>query len=111
MKIAELFDMLPEHLNTAATAGINKTLQWNITGEEAGVWAFQISNGEGKTIPGGVEKPDITFTVSANVWLAIAEGRQDPMKAFLTGKLKASGDMSLAVKVSQFFPGSFEAGK
>jgi putative sterol carrier protein len=83
---------------------MTKTLQWNITGEEAGVWAFQIINGEGKLIPGGVEKPDITFTVSDKDWLAIAEGKLDAMNAFMTGKLKIAGDMMLGMKVPSLFP-------
>jgi putative sterol carrier protein len=51
-----------------------------------------------------VEKPDTTFTTSAKTWVAIAEGKQDAMKAFMTGKLKVAGDMMLAMKVPEFFP-------
>lgn len=104
MTVDELFTMLPERFNTAAATGLNKTLQWNITGEETGVWAFQIIDGTGHLIPGGVEKPDTTFTTSAKTWMAIAEGKQDAMKAFMTGKLKVAGDMMLAMKVPEFFP-------
>ncbi len=104
MNISELFDSMPERFNSEAAAGINKTIQWNITGPEAGVWAFEIANGQGKLIPGGVDKPDVTFTTSGKDWLAIAEGRLDSMRAFMSGKLKVSGDMMLAMKVPQFFP-------
>ena len=104
MTVAESFEAMPTIVNPAAAAGMNKTLQWNITGEQAGVWAFQIINGEGKLIPGGVEKPDITFTVSDKDWLAIAEGRLDAMNAYMTGKLKIAGDMMLAMKVPSLFP-------
>lgn len=104
MSVAELFQSMPERFNSEAAAGLTKTIQWNITGEEEGVWAFQIVDGVGTLIPGGVEKPDATFTTSGKDWLAIAEGRLDSMKAFMTGKLKVSGDMMLAMKMPQFFP-------
>ena len=104
MTVAESFEAMPTVLNSAAAAGMNKTLQWNITGEEAGVWALQINNGEGKIIPGGVEKPDITFTVSDKDWLAITEGKLDAMNAYMTGKLKIADDMMLAMKVPSLFP-------
>jgi len=104
MTVAESFEAMPSILNPAAAAGMNKIFQWNITGDEAGKWALQIANGEGKIIPGGVEKPDITFTVSDNDWLAISEGKLDPMNAFMTGKLKVAGDMMLAMKVPNLFP-------
>ena len=42
MTVAELFESMPNRFNTVEAAGVTKTLQWNITGEEPGVWAFQI---------------------------------------------------------------------
>lgn len=104
MTLSELFETMPSRFHGEAATGVTKTIQWNITGEESGVWAFQIVNGVGQLIVGGVEKPDTTFTTSAKTWIAIAEGAQDPMKAFMTGKLKVAGDMMLAMKVPQFFP-------
>ncbi len=104
MTIAELFEQMPSVFNPAAAAGMNKTFQWNITGDEAGVWAFRIDNGQGEVIPGGVEKPDVTFTISDKDWLAITEGKLDGMNAFMTGKLKVSGDMMLAMKLQNLFP-------
>ena len=104
MTIAELFEQMPSVFNPAAAAGMNKTFQWNITGDEAGVWAYKIDNGQGEVIPGGVEKPDVTFTISDKDWLAITEGKLDGMNAFMTGKLKVSGDMMLAMKLQNLFP-------
>ena len=104
MTIAELFEQMPSVFNPAAAAGMNKTFQWNITGDEAGVWAFKINSGQGEVIPGGVEKPDVTFTISDKDWLAITEGKLDGMNAFMTGKLKVSGDMMLAMKLQNLFP-------
>jgi len=104
MTMAELFEQMPSVFNPAAAAGLNKTFQWNITGDEAGVWAFKINNGQGEVIPGGVEKPDVTFTISDKDWIAITEGKLDGMNAFMTGKLKVSGDMMLAMKLQNLFP-------
>lgn len=103
MTSAELFESMPDRFNSTAAEGLNKTLQWNITGDDPGVWAFQMKNGVGTLIPGGVEKPDATFTTSSKVWIDIAEGKLDSTKAFMTGKLKVSGDLTLAIKVPQFF--------
>lgn len=103
MTVGELFEALSTRFDAAAAGAMNKTLQWNIKDEDPGVWAFQIANGEGRLIPGGVEKPDTTFTTTAETWMAIAEGRQDAMRAFMTGKLKVAGDMMLAMKVPHLF--------
>lgn len=102
--VAETFEAMSKIFNPAAAAGLTKTLQWNITGEQAGVWAFKVDNGVCEPIPGGVEKPDVTFTVSDKDWLAISEGRLDPQSAFFSGQLKITGDMGLALRVPQLFP-------
>jgi putative sterol carrier protein len=104
MMMAELFEAMPARLNTAAAAKVNKTIQWKITGDDPGVWAIQINDGAARLFPGGVEKPDVTFTVTSTDWLTIAEGKLNAMNAFMAGKLKIAGDMGLAMKVPQFLP-------
>jgi putative sterol carrier protein len=104
MTMTELFEAMPARLNTAAAAGLNKTIQWNITGDDAGVWAIEIINSAGRLIPGGVEKPDVTFTVNSKDWLAMAEGKLNAMNAVMMGKLKVAGDMGLAMRVPQLLP-------
>ena len=104
MTIHELFEQMPNHYNAAAGAGLTKTFQWDITGNEPSVWAFKIVNGEGELIPGGVEKPDITITVGDKDWISIVEGKLVTRSAFMSGKLKVSGEMMLAMRLQQLFP-------
>lgn len=104
MTVEELFRDLPSQFNELAAVGLTKTVQWELTGEQPGVWAFEIVDGVGHVIPGGVEKPDTTFATTDTMWIAVAEGREDPMKGFMTGKIKVTGDMMLAMRVPEFFP-------
>ena len=104
MTVAETFETMLSLFNPAAAGGMNKTLQWNITGEQAGKYALKIANGQCELITGGVDRPDITFTMADKDWLAIAEGKLDAMNAYATGKLKFAGDIMLAMKVQQLFP-------
>ncbi len=104
MTVAETFEAMKTLFNPSAAAGLNKTIQWDINGEEAGKWAVKIANQTCEVIAGGVEKPDLTLSMSDKDWLAIAEGKLDAMNAFLTGKVKAAGDISLAMRVNTIFP-------
>lgn len=104
MTVAETFEAMQSLFNPAAAAGLNKTIQWDISGEEAGKWAFKIVNQTCELIPGGVEKPDMSFHVSDKDWLAIAQGKLDAMNAVMTGKVKITGDMMLAMRVQNLFP-------
>jgi putative sterol carrier protein len=104
MNVTESFTAMVESFSPSAAGNMKKTLQWNITGEETGKYAVKVENGICELITGGVEKPDITFTIADKDWLQVTEGTLDPMKAFTSGKLKMAGNMMLAMKIPQLFP-------
>lgn len=104
MTVDESFVTMQSLFNPSAAAGLNKTFQFNISGDEAGKWALKVANQTCELIRGGVEKPDITMSLLDKDWLAIAEGKLDAMNAFMTGKVKVSGDMMLAMRLQNLFP-------
>ena len=103
MTVAESMKGLQEHFNPEAAAGLNKTLQFNISGDEAGKWALKIANQACELIPGGVEKADLTLSLADKDWISMAEGKLDPMNAYMTGKLKATGDIAFAMRIPSLF--------
>jgi putative sterol carrier protein len=44
------------------------------------------------------------MTMAADTWLAIVNKELNGMQAFMSGKLKATGDIMLAQRVTQLFP-------
>jgi putative sterol carrier protein len=103
MTVAESLEAMQSIFNPSAAAGMNKTIQLSITGNDAGIYALKIAHQTCELIPGGVEKPDLTLTLSDVNWLAIVEGKLEAMNAFFTGKVKASGDMTLAMAIPKLF--------
>jgi putative sterol carrier protein len=103
MTVAETFDMMRTRFNASAAAGLNKTIQLNLSGEGAGKWALKIANQTCELIPGGVEKADLTLAMSDKDWLDLVERRLDPMQAFLQGKIKPTGDIMLAQRMIPLF--------
>merc|ERR1712203_840418 len=61
---------------------------------------IDLKNGNGSTIRGEGEKPDVTITMKVEDFCAMADGKLDGMQAFMGGKLKISGNMMLAQKLS-----------
>ncbi|GCE49246.1 putative sterol carrier protein [Thermosporothrix hazakensis] len=103
MTVEDTFKYMQSHFNAAAAAGFNKTYQVHVTGEQGGTYALKIENQTCQLIKGGVEKPDVTFTISSDDWLAIAQGKLNPMQAFMSGKVKVAGDMMLAMRLQNLF--------
>ena len=46
---------------------------------------------------------DGTISVSKDDFIALAEGNLDPMMAFMSGKLKVAGEMSVAMGLQSIF--------
>lgn len=93
----EFFDGLQEGIDLEKVKGINATYQWDIDG--AGKWYAKISDDAVEVNEGEAESSDITITVAESDWLDIVSGKLNGQMAFLTGKLKIQGDMSLAMKL------------
>ena len=49
------------------------------------------------------EDADCTISVSKDDFIALASGNLDPMMAFMSGKLKVAGDMSVAMGLQSLF--------
>ena len=101
----QVFDMMPSRFNAAAASGVNATYQFDLTGDNGGTWQVNVANGTCQVSQGTPnDKPNITITMAASDYLDMITGKLNPQMAFMGGKLKIKGDMSLALKMQQIFP-------
>jgi len=104
MTVNETFENMLANFNPANSTGLDKKLQWDITGDKLEKWALHVHDQTCELIYGGVEKPDITFQAWEKDWLLLNAGKLDATMAFMTGKLKITGDVGLAMKIPSLFP-------
>jgi putative sterol carrier protein len=97
--VEQFFSELSTKVNPAKVAGMNAVFQFNITGPGGGEWNVKIADGKAEVNKGAAASPNITLTASDENWLGIVTGKTSGQTAFLTGKLKIQGDMSLAMKL------------
>jgi putative sterol carrier protein len=101
--VAGFFSELEGKVNPEKAAGMNATYQFDITGDGGGKWYVKIADGSVDVGEGEIEAPNITLTTDAATWLDIVNGKTSGQTAFLLGKLKIQGDMSLAMKLTSVF--------
>jgi putative sterol carrier protein len=97
--VREVFEEIPAHFNADAWGSQNATLQFNITGDDGGTWTAKIDNGKLTVSEGAAENADMTVTTSGNDMLAMVNGELNAVSAFMQGRVRIDGDMSLAMKL------------
>jgi putative sterol carrier protein len=102
-QVSDFFAKVPGSINKDKAAGMNATYQFNIEGAEGGKWAVNIANGEATVTEGQADSPNITLTMTDENFVNLVTGKLNGQTAFLTGKLKIQGDMTLAMKLGSVF--------
>lgn len=82
---------------------IDAVIQYHLTGEEGGDWIITLKDGVCKVAEGVAENPKMTLTADAREFRDILLGKMDGMAAFMQGKLRLSGDLNLAMKLTSMF--------
>jgi putative sterol carrier protein len=103
LTVAELMSKMPAAFIAEKAQGLDAVIQFNFTGAEPGSWHADIKDGAVKVEQGTHASPKITLTVDSADFVRLLTGELDPMQAFMQGKLKLQGDMSLAMKITQLF--------
>jgi putative sterol carrier protein len=74
---------------------LNGMIRMEVTGAEGGDWAVAFKVGSGP-IP---EQPTTTISMSAADAEAMERGELDPMQAFMSGRMRVAGDMTLMMQM------------
>ncbi len=83
---------------TKEIATMSKVFQFNVSDEEP--YYVAIDNGTVSLKDGKSESPTATISATSEVLSNMFEGKLNPMQAFMSGKLKVSGDVFSAQKLT-----------
>ena len=96
----EFFETLEERVDPAKAAGMSSSYLFDIDG--AGRWRVDVENGSARVTEDAADAA-CTITTSADTFERIVDGELNPTTAYMTGKLKVSGDMAAALKLQNLF--------
>lgn len=97
--VQEMFNELPKYFDPEAWGSKDATMVFDVTGEQSGTWVAKIENKQLDVHKGTAEDPDMTLIASGDDLLKMVNGDLNPVSAFMSGKVKIQGDMSLAMKL------------
>lgn len=103
MTYLEFFEEMKAVFMEADVSDIKEHLayQFNIVGEAEGIFYAEVKEGKLYVEPYEYHDRDAVFILSAANLRKLAEGKLDPVSAYLTGKLKVEGSIDKALKLKE----------
>jgi putative sterol carrier protein len=104
--LGEVFGRMPSLFRADRAGSTNAVIHWNITGRPDGgtdTYEVVIENGTCQVPETPEHDPKLALTMGPVEFLKIVSGGANPVMMFMTGKLKAKGDLGLAANIANLF--------
>ena len=104
--LSEVFNRMPTLFRADRAGSTNAVIHWNITGRPDGgtdTYEIVIENGTCTVSETATRDPKLSLTMGPVEFLKIVSGGANPVMMFMTGKLKAKGDLGLAANIANLF--------
>lgn len=101
--IHEIFEQMPQVFKADKAGDFDATVQFDLSGDNGGVWYVVIADGNAAVEEGSADDPSAVIRMDASDFTDMMTGELDPMNAFMTGKVKVEGDLNTVMKFQTLF--------
>lgn len=102
-EVKQVLEGLSESTDLEKLKGMNATIVFDIAGADGGVWTVEVTDGNISIEEGAIQSADVTVAATSEDLIALIKGDLNPMGAFMQGRLKVKGDMSVAMQLQKLF--------
>jgi len=103
LNLRQTLEGMPITFNPEASAGLEATIQFNVSGGEPSVYHLSIADGECLFHEGSTDSPTLTINTPADIWQQISRGKLSGQDALIQGLYTASGDLNLMLRMDSLF--------
>ena len=97
---------MPQLFRADRAGSTSAVIHWNITDAPGGgvdTYELVIAGGACTLSPTPENDPKLSLTLGPVDFLKVVSGNGNPVMMFMTGKLKAKGDLGLAANIANLF--------
>jgi putative sterol carrier protein len=102
--VKAVFQSLPAKLDPVAAEDVDAVYQFDLNGPEDGHYVVTISEGCCQVKEGIHPDPHVTFSMGSDDFLKIFNGEVSGPAVMMSGRLRVSGDLGLAMQLRSLFP-------
>jgi putative sterol carrier protein len=99
----QIIEEMPDNFRPERAGRANAVVQFKLTGEGGGNWTVTIKDRTCTVVEGVTEGASATVQMDASDYVALSTAKMGSMKAFTSGKVKASGDLTLMKRMENWF--------
>ncbi len=101
MTAKEFLLALPSKVSPEAIEGHNTNFQFDLAGDDGGQYTLLIADGKASVVEGLEGESNCKVSAKGSDLMDVVEGRQNPMMAFMMGKIKVTnqGEMLKYAKI------------
>jgi putative sterol carrier protein len=102
--IKEFFQLLPGRLDSDAAEDLDAVYQFDLTGAQGGQYFLTIREGVCQIAEGTYADPHVLLSMAGEDCIKILKGQLSGPAIAMSGRLKISGDIGLAMQLKALFP-------
>jgi putative sterol carrier protein len=102
--VKEFFQLLPSRLDLDAAEDLDAVYQFDLSGTQGGQYILTIRQGTCQVAEGTHEDPHVVLSMAGEDCIKILKGQLSGPAVAMSGRLKISGDIGLAMQLKALFP-------
>jgi putative sterol carrier protein len=102
--VKEFFQLLPGRLDSDAAEDLDAVYQFDLSGPQGGQYILTIREGACQFAEGMHADPHVVLSMAGEDCIKILNGQLNGPAVAMSGRLKISGDIGLAIQLRALFP-------
>ncbi|HKO31773.1 MAG TPA: SCP2 sterol-binding domain-containing protein [Nitrospiraceae bacterium] len=102
--VKEFFQRLPGLLDSDAAEDLDAVYQFDLSGAQGGQFILTIREGACQVTEGMHADPHVVLSMSGEDCIKVLKGQLSGTAVAMSGRLKVSGDLGLAMQLKALFP-------